>query len=133
MSGHYLDYYNVNIYTNYYSSIGYAYVKIFNLLKFNFPVNKMFIYIDGGISNGITFSETNYQKVESQVYSVNQISENKTLRNVRKGETGFVLGLGSSIKNISCKVRIERSNGMSTNMQLGSPMMRCFLILEYKF
>lgn len=93
----------------------------------------MFIYVDAGISNGISFSETNYQRVESQVYSVNQISENKALRNVRKGETGFVMGLGSSIKNISCEIRIERSNGMSTNMLLGSPMMRYYLILGYKF
>jgi|GEM_PF-6295079 len=93
----------------------------------------MFIYVDTGISNGIAFSETNYQRVESQVYSVNQISEYKALKNVRKGETWFVMGLGSSIKNISCEIGIERSNGMSTNMLLGSPMMRCYLILGYKF
>ncbi len=105
VSGHYLDYENVNIYTNYYNSVCYAYVRLFNLLKFNFSINKMFMYVDAGISNGIAFSETNYQRVESQVYLVSQISENKALKNVRKGETGFVLRLGSSMKNISCERR----------------------------
>jgi len=48
-------------------------------------------------------------------------------------ETGYILGLGGNIKNYSCELRFERSNVMSTYMQLASPIMRCSFILGYKF
>jgi hypothetical protein len=126
------DSYNTNIYTNTYSSIGYSYFTINNLLKLKFPVNKIFLYINGGFSNGITISETNYLRVESHVYSVNSISESK-LNNARKWERGLLLGLGSDFRNLSIELRFERSDGMSSYLELTSPVIRCFCILGYKF
>lgn len=132
VSGMNKDSYNTNIYTNTYSSIGYSYFTINNLLKLKFPVNKIFLYINGGFSNGITISETNYLRVESHVYSVNSISESK-LNNARKWERGLLLGLGSDFRNLSIELRFERSDGMSSYLELTSPVIRCFCILGYKF
>lgn len=79
VSRQWLDYYNSNIYTNTYSSLGSSYIKLNNMLKFKYPVKKMFLYVNGGISNGIAFSETNHLKLVSQIYSNNTVSESQAV------------------------------------------------------
>ena len=132
VSGMNLDYYNVNIYTNTYSSIGYSYLKLNNLLKLKFPVKKIFLYIDGGISNGIAVSETSNIRVESHTYSVNDILVS-SLINTRKWEKGVLLGLGSNIRSFSFEFRVERADGMSWYIDSSSPVKRYFFIMGYKF
>jgi len=127
-----LDSYNVYIYTNTYSSIGYSYIKLNNLFKIKFPVKKIFLYIDGGISNGIAVSESSYIRVESQTYSIKNISES-SLIDPRKWERGVLLGLGSNIKSFSFEFRFERADGMSRYVDSSSPVKRYFFILGYKF
>jgi len=132
VSGMNLDSYNVYIYTNTYSSIGYSYIKLNNLFKIKFPVKKIFLYIDGGISNGIAVSESSYIRVESQTYSIKNISES-SLIDPRKWERGVLLGLGSNIKSFSFEFRFERADGMSRYVDSSSPVKRYFFILGYKF
>ena len=132
VSGMNLDYYNVNIYTNTYSSIGYSYLKLNNLLKLKFPVKKIFLYIDGGISNGIAVSETSNIRVESHTYSVNDILVS-SLINTRKWEKGVLLGLGSNIRSFSFEFRVERADGMSWYIDSSSPVKRYFFIMGYTF
>jgi hypothetical protein len=132
-SGINLDSTNADIYTKTYSSIGASYIKLNTLLKFKFPVKRIFLFMDGGISNGIGISKTNYFRSENHVYSTNNISEAEALHNPRRWEKGFLLGLGSNIRNFSFEFRFERADGMSTYELLSSPVTRYFFILGYKF
>jgi hypothetical protein len=132
-NGQYRDDNNVDIYTISYSSFGFSYIKLNNLLKFKFPVKRVFLFAEGGISNGIFISQTNHLRVEAHVYSVNNISEHEAVGYPRKWERGFLLGLGCNIKNYSCEFRLERADGMSDVSGLISPTLRLFLIFGYKF
>ena len=95
-------------------------------------VKKIFLYIDGGISNGIAVSETSNIRVESHTYSVNDILVS-SLINTRKWEKGVLLGLGSNIRSFSFEFRVERADGMSWYIDSSSPVKRYFFILGYKF
>lgn len=134
VKGFFMEYFqDLNIYTESYSSIGCSYIALNNFLKYKHPVNKMFLFIEGGISNGIAISKTNYMKEVEHIYSATNTHEYLALANPRKIETGYILGLGSNFRNFSCELRIEKSNGMSTYMRLASPVLRYYLILGYKF
>ena len=128
-----LDSNNVNIYEKTYTSIGSSYIKLNTILLFKYPIKGMFIFIDGGISNGIALSETNYLRSENHVYSVNKIIEQEALFNARRWEEGIIMGIGSNFRNYSFEFRIERSNGTSRYTRLSSPVLRYFFILGYKF
>ncbi len=128
-----LDSNNVDIYTKTYTSIGASYIKLNTLLKFRYPIKGMFLFMDGGISNGIAISETNYFKSEYHVYSAHYVSETEALQHPRRWEKGFILGLGSSYKNYSFEFGFERADGMSTYQLLSSPVKRYSFILGYKF
>jgi len=132
-SGHYRDDNNIDIYTTSYSSFGYSYIKLNNLLKYKFPVNRIFLFADGGISNGIFISQTNYMRVETHIYSVYHLSEHEAVAYPRKWERGVLLGLGCNIKNYSCEFRFERADGMSDATGLTSQTIGYFIIFGYKF
>jgi hypothetical protein len=132
-SGHYRDDNNIDIYTTSYSSFGYSYIKLNNLLKYKFPVNRIFLFADGGISNGIFISQTNYMRVETHIYSVYHLSEHEAVGYPRKWERGVLLGLGCNIKKYSCEFRFERADGMSDATGLTSQTIGYFIIFGYKF
>ena len=132
-NGQYRDDNNIDIYTITYSSFGFSYIKLNNLLKFKFPVKRIFLFADGGISNGIFISQKDYMRVEAHVYSVNNISVNEAVASPRKWERGFLLGLGCNIKNYSCEFRFERADGMSDVPGLTSKTQRHSIIFGYKF
>ena len=132
-NGEYRDDNNINIYTITYSSFGFSYIKLNNLIKFKYPVKSIFLFADGGISNGIFISQTNYMRVEAHVYSVNNISVHEAVAFPRRWERGFLLGLGCNIKNYSCEFRFERADGMSDATGLTSQTIGYFIIFGYKF
>lgn len=133
VSGYYRDTPNPDIYTESYSSLGRYYITLNNFLRYKYPIKKMFVFLEGGISNGIAVSETNNMEEVSHIYSATYFIESAALKNARSIETGFILGLGATISHYSCELRIERGNGMSTFMYLASPVIRCSLIIGYKF
>jgi hypothetical protein len=132
IDGLWIDYTNENIYTNWYSTIGASFIKLNNLLKFSYPIDRCMIFVDGGISNGFSISLTDYLKEEDHVYSNTAVIESQALAYMNHLETGLILGLGSNIKNFSCEVRFERTNGMQS-ANVASRVTRGFVILGYRF
>jgi hypothetical protein len=133
VNGFNLDSNDPNIYTKTYTSIGYSYIKLNNLLRFKYPAGKLFLFVNGGMSNGITVSETNWLRAESHVFSVNNILETEAFINSKKWERGYIVGLGTELKKFSFEFRYEKSDGMSTYALLSSPVKRYFLILGFRF
>jgi hypothetical protein len=133
VNGYNLDSKDPNIFTNTYSSIGYSYIKLNNLIRFRQQVKKLFLFVDGGISNGITVSETNWLRAEAHVFSVNNILEKEALINSKKWERGYIVGLGTELKKFSFEFRYEKTDGMSTYPLLSSPVKRYLFILGYRF
>jgi hypothetical protein len=128
-----LDSSDKNIYTFSTNSVGSSSIKLNNLLRYKYPVKNMFLFVNGGISNGIAISETNYRRIESHVYSESNISEREALINSRRWERGYILGLGGIFKNYSGEFRIGQTNGMSGYILLKSPVQSYYLLFGYSF
>ena len=135
-TGRYDDYGNNNIYVNpnvYHLTIGLSYLKMNNMVRYNYPVGNSIIYLNGGISNGFAISETNYLKKEFNRVSPGTVVEGKALEEIRKYEQGFILGVGAKYKRLSIELRHERGNGMSVSSRITSTVNRESLLLGYRF
>src|SRR5688572_18432642 len=61
--GYFNDFTDANNYRQVNSVVGYAYLKSNNLVRFKYPIEKLFIYLNLGISNGLAVSEENAKKI----------------------------------------------------------------------
>lgn len=133
VTGRYEDYENENQYSTTTTEIGYSYLKINNFVRFKYPVGPLFLYINGGMSNGFAISEKNYKKIESKFYSTEKVVEESALNETRKYEQGFILGTGVKFKNYCFEIRAETGNGMSVYNALNSKTKRYYFLLGYRF
>jgi hypothetical protein len=131
--GSYNDYTNENKYTYTNTTFGYTYLKLNNMLRFKYPVGKLFIYLNGGISNGYAIVEKNYMKQQSRFYAHEEVEEGKALSDTRRYEFGLNVGLGTKLKRYSLEIRYEYSNGMSAYTSLKSSENKLYLLLGFKF
>lgn len=76
------------------TEIGNSYLKLNNLIRFKYPVGKLFLFLNGGMSNGLSFSEINYKRRELKFYSTERVVEEPALASTRKYEQGLLLGTG---------------------------------------
>jgi hypothetical protein len=133
VDGRYDLYSNANKYTIVYTTLGYAYLKMNNMLRFKYPIGKFFLYLNTGMSNGYAIHETNYAKQEQKLFTQVRVEEGKALNDTRRYEMGFLLGLGTKFKKYSFEIRYESGNGMSTYTDLKSATMRLYFLLGYRF
>lgn len=131
-SGSYLNYVNVNNYTNTNSTLGFSYIKMNNMLRFKFPIKNIFIFLNIGMSNGYAISQTNTRKDEIYFFNT-RVATGKALEEVRKYEQGYFLGLGGKYKNYSIEMRYETGTGMSKMSSLSSSTNRYAILLGYRF
>lgn len=133
VDGFYNDYESDLKYVKYYTKLEYSYLKMNNMIRFKYPFGHFSLFVNGGMSNGFVISEKNYLKRESMFYTIENTEETKAIEEIRKYEQGYVLGLGSSYKNISLELRYEKGNGMSSFKNLNSTTKRIYLLVGYKF
>lgn len=132
-NGTYDDYSNNVRHNIYNTTIGYSYIKMNNMFRYKFPINKTYIYLNAGFSNGVGFSEKNNLKEESVLFSSSTIEEGKAIEDSKKYEIGYLVGLGAIFSNkYSLELRLEQGNGMSADQNLNSFINRYFLLLAYK-
>lgn len=130
--GSYSNYVDANQYTNTHTTIGYSYIKMNNMLRFKYPIGGIFIYLNGGVSNGYAICETNYKRQESKLFTTEHITEGKAIDKTRKYEYGLLFGLGTKYKRYSVEVRYETASGMSANNMITSSVKRYYLLLGIK-
>jgi hypothetical protein len=133
VKGKYEEIENENKYTITSTEVGYSYIKLNNLVCFRYPVKSVFLFLDGGFSNGFAISETNYKKVETKLYTTESIDEGLVLEDTRKYEQSYILGLGAGYKNFSFEIRYEKGNGMSKYRALNSRTNRYYCLFSYTF
>jgi len=133
VSGIYEEYTSENFYTITTSEIGYSYLKMNNMVRYKFPIGKMSLFLNGGISNGLSVKETNYKRKESRVYSTDRIVEELAVEYTRKHEQGFTFGTGVKYNRFSLEIRFDRGNGMSNYASLKSVTKKYCLILGCRF
>jgi hypothetical protein len=122
-----------NDYTLTTTEVGYSYLKINNLLRFKYPVGKIYLFINAGISNGLALEESNYRKDESILYGIEKVNEKKALDETRKYEQSYIVGSGAYYNKLSFEFRYEHGNGMSVYSTLNSNVRRYYFFLGYRF
>ncbi|MCK4664318.1 MAG: hypothetical protein KAT68_15725 [Bacteroidales bacterium] len=133
VEGRYNYFENENNYSIINTEFEYSYLKMNNMGRFKYPIGSLFVYLNAGISNGFAISETNYEKIESKVYSIEKIGEGKVMDDTRKYEQGYILGLGTKFKKYSFEIRYEKGNGMSEYTCLNSLTVRYYFLFGYRF
>jgi len=134
VNGTYTDIENPNWYTTYNTEFGYSFVKLNNMVRYRFPVKNFFIFINGGIFNAFGFSDTNYKKTLSVLYSSSREAEGEAISGgIRKYEFGFILGMGAQWNNLTLEMRGESGNGVSQIPELSSHTTKVHIVLGYRF
>jgi hypothetical protein len=126
------DFENEDYYTITTTEFGFSYIKLNNLIRFKYPIGRIFIFFNGGISNGIAISETNFGKEEIRFYTDEKVNEGKALDGTRKHEQGVIIGTGAKYNKLSLEVRYETANGMSMINGLSSTSKRLYFLLGYR-
>ena len=133
VAGSFEDYENENRYTITSTEIGYSYLKLSNLVRYKYPIGNLFLFFSGGISSGLSLSETNYKKETSKFFSTISVVEGMAVENSRKYEQFLVLGTGLKYDKFSIEMRYEKGNGMSKYINLNSSTNRYYLLFGYRF
>lgn len=133
VKGTYTEYVHEDYYSIRDSEIGHSYLKINTLVRFKYPVGSSFLFLNGGMSNGLSISETNNMRTESKFHSEEKLVEGLALDDVRKYEIGLIAGAGVKYNRFSLELRFEAGNGMSEYLALKSSAKRYTLLLGYKF
>lgn len=115
------------------TELSYPYLKLNNLIRFKFPIGSLYIFLNGGMSNGFSLGETNYRKEEIKFYTTQRIVEGEAIQYVREHEQGYVVGIGVKHDKFSLELRYEAGNGMSELQDLASKTRRYYLLFGYKF
>jgi hypothetical protein len=131
LTGESLDYTNVNQYDVTTTTIGGTYLKLNTMVRFKFPVGKMFVFANFGISNAFMMKEINESSRFSKFYSQEKTVKGEALDS-RKYEQGLVGGIGAGIKRWSLQVKYETSNGMSSAASINSSVVRYYFQLGYR-
>lgn len=133
VTGVYNEYHNSDYYIINKTTFGYPQIKLINMLRYKFPGNKIFFYLNAGITNAFAVAETNKDEKEIHQYSPSTFEEDKGLAGARKYEQGLILGLGSQFEKYSIDIRMEKGNGVSKISALNSGTTRLYLLLRYRF
>lgn len=132
-TGEYLDFESDEKYTINYTTMGFSYLNLNSMIRFKYPVKKIRIFANAGLSNGVLLKETNIRKREIKYYTEELTEYSHAVKGVREMEQRFNLGLGAQLKKISFEFRYELGNGMAQAIQLTSTTKRFYFIFGYRF
>ena len=130
--GRYDDVRSSDIQDIYLTEIEFRYIKLYNFLRFNYPIKGLKIYFNTGVSNGIAFRSYTHLRKESKFYSMETTWEGVAGDDpFRKHELGLVIGVGLSLKMLSVEVRVEKGDGISNYVP--SSTRRIHALIGYRF
>ncbi len=109
-------------------------MKINNLIRYKYPIGTLFVFVNGGLSNGFVVKETNYKKEVSKFYTQRErVFEGLALDPSRTYEQGYIIGAGLQYNRLSLEIRLDNGNGISKNNGLTSSTKSYFVLLGYRF
>ena len=115
------------------TQFGFGYLKLNNMFRYKLLNKNTRIYLNAGISNGISVTERNHQKVYIYDYGREQINEGAALDDTRKYEQGFLFGIGGGYGKFSIESRYEHGNGFSWFNDLVTSTNRFYILFNYSF
>ena len=133
VNGEYKEIENENIYTLTKTEIGLSYLTLNNMIRYKYPIGKVSIYLNGGISNGFSIDQINTKIKTTRFYTTENTESGNALRSTRKYAQGFLAGTGLNYNKFSFEIRFELGNGMSEFTALNSTTKKYFFLFGYSF
>ncbi|MEI6900454.1 MAG: hypothetical protein WCL00_11300, partial [Bacteroidota bacterium] len=133
------DFHGLYVYDNYSTPVsyttelGFTYLKINTMARFKYPIGKVFIFVNGGITNGVIISEKNYLRKDWLIGNRNYTFEEKAIPDTKKYEFGLIGGLGLKFWKLNLDLRYEYGTGISLYHSLASLTNRVYCLLGYTF
>ena len=132
-NANYEEYFHENRYVTYETSLGFTYLKLNNMLRGNFKIDKVLLFFNVGISNGFVIASTNELKKTSVLFDQKRIDVGPAMEHTRTYEQGLIFGFGAGYKKFSGEFRYELGNGMSNYSDVSSVTNRYYFFLSYRF
>ncbi|MFD0837490.1 hypothetical protein ACFQ0I_17060 [Mariniflexile aquimaris] len=130
-SNHYEDIENENIFTTINTKISHSFIKLNNLARFGFSMANQPLYFNLGMTNGWVITEENYRRIESNVFSVQTVSNGLAIPDVKNHEFGIIMGLGTKFNKLSFEVRYEITDGVSED-SANSKLNKLYFLVGYR-
>jgi len=131
---HKTTYKSPDIYSDDNVRFGMSFIKLNNMLRVKFPINRASLFLNGGFANGVVISTVNNVKSISTFYSTTTTTDQLLAKQelVRKFESGFLFGLGAGFDRYTVQARGEISSS-ATDIGGESSTQKAYLLLTYKF
>ncbi|MFK5857259.1 MAG: outer membrane beta-barrel protein [Bacteroidota bacterium] len=113
--------------------LAFTYLKLNNMLRGNFPINKMVLFVDLGFSNGFVISNTNHKTTTKVFYDDVDITNGEAIPDLRKHEQSLLIGIGGKLNKLAAELRYERGNGFGSQSYVWTATNRFYLLFSYTF
>ena len=131
--GYSTEYIDENNIIKSHTTLVFVYQKWHSLIRYKFPLGKVFLFANAGISNGLAFPPVNEVYQEVKFYDMNRIRSDYALDPVRYYEFGLVGGIGARFNDFTFETRYEWGNGFSADDALTVKTNRIYFMLGYRF
>ncbi|HLO60297.1 MAG TPA: hypothetical protein VK179_16215 [Bacteroidales bacterium] len=133
IEGEYLSYRNNDWYTLHKTEISVPYTRMNNMLRFRYPLKKLFLSVNAGLSTGYGRIRHNSWQKDIKQYSIEKQELETAIRFTDSFDLGFNAGFGCRYRRWSIDARWEKGDGMSTLSALKSHTLRYYFLLGYIF
>lgn len=118
--------------TYYFYRLHFGYLKLYNMLKYAYPVKDAKVYFKAGISNGFMIQpKENYRRKE-QRYITTIVTQSAAIYSLKKYEVGAATAAGLQHKRISAELRYEFSNGAAHVSNVKTIVHRTSLLIGFR-
>lgn len=132
INGDFTDVVHQDRYTLYETEISCSYLTMSNSLRYRFPVQKVKLFFNAGISNGFALSNTNKLRSTLRFFDTIRIDEKPAIDGIRNFETALLAGAGIGYNKLSFEIRAAAGNGISPFSGLSSNTLRWMFLLGYQ-
>ncbi|WP_149867068.1 PorT family protein [Solirubrum puertoriconensis] len=129
--GFYTKLLGTNYYTNTRIELGYAHVKLNNMLRYSLPLGKAVLFAKAGVATGFVIKERNFREDITYFNSSSRTTTEQAFTAVRSVEPGLALGAGGRFGKFSGELRYETGRGVSNSEFFTSTTTRTYFLIGY--
>ncbi|MBT1688390.1 outer membrane beta-barrel protein [Dawidia soli] len=124
---------NADSYTYTYINLEYSYLKLNTLVRFKYPVGKLYLFANAGISSAIVLQGSDRQTEVRYFQNTPTVHESKAFDNGTESyDLGFLGGLGVRYQRYAFETRFERTQGMINYTGMSARLTRVAFLLSFR-
>ena len=105
-------------------------IKMFNLIRYTYPINRFKVFVNAGMSNGFNVADKS-SNISNRLANSSTLWE--PLLDKQKHEIGYALGTGFHFHKFGLEWRFEKTRGMAPFHMIEIRPTRHYFLVSYKF